>query len=74
MAIGVNFKKATEETKKTSVVKAICDCSGLTEQDKLYAISAYMNKWWDEEATMRVVTANNRFYLGEDGRVHPKEG
>ena len=44
--------------KKLSTVKAIVDCAGLTERDKLFNIKSYLLGWTSDETALRIVESN----------------
>lgn len=50
--------------KKFSVVRAIVDCNGMTDREKLNNIQSYLLGWTDEETALRIVEAN-RFATAE---------
>ena len=62
--------------KKFSTVRAIVDCLGLNEMEKLGLIQSYILGWTSDEAALRIVEAN-RFVttssIREHAEAHGKE-
>lgn len=62
--------------KKFSIVRAIVDCLGLTENEKPDLIQSYLLGWTSDEAALRIVEANRfvtAFAIREYAEAQGKE-